>query len=125
MPAPERGFGLPLFHPGGGFRIVEDSQRLRELILSILLTRKGERVMRPDFGSDLMTLAFQPNTEVLRHQARLSIVEALARWEPRVEVVDVRVEPEARSSPGTLSVILSYRIKPGRETQELSIPLEP
>lgn len=125
MPSAEPGFGLPLFDPSGRFRIVEGPERLRELILSILLTRKGERVMRPDYGSDLMSLAFQPSTEALTHQARQAIIGALARWEPRVEVVDVRVESGKRSSPGSLVVSLSYRIKPDGDAQELSITLEP
>lgn len=59
----------------------------------ILLTRKGERPMRPGFGSELHSLIYQPNDATTCGLARRYVREALAMWEPRIAVLDVFAEP--------------------------------
>jgi len=64
---------------------------LRTSLMNILITRKGEKVMRSDFGAGLEDEVFEPldDTESLR---LMSIVgEEVTKWDPRMEVVDVRV----------------------------------
>lgn len=38
------------------------ADHVRDLIEQVLFTAPGERVMRPDFGSGLMALVFEPNS---------------------------------------------------------------
>lgn len=115
-----RGFGFPLF-VNGRLRITTGPQRIRELILAVLLTRKGTRVMRPDFGSSLHELAFRPNGPGLRAEARMMIEEALIRWEPRVEVVDVNTD---ESMIDALVINLSYRVLATDEFENVSLSLQ-
>ena len=49
----------------------------------------GERVMRPDFGCAIHELVFAPNSATTRGMAEHYVREALLRWEPRVEVLEV------------------------------------
>ena len=65
----------------------EDS--IAESIRIILATIPGERVMRPDFGSDLHRLAFAPNTPDTAAQAVYYVQDALKKWEPRIEDIEV------------------------------------
>lgn len=60
-------------------------------LLQLLLTNPGERVMLPEFGVDLRSLLFEPNDTLLEIEARRRIIQALERWEPRVQIQDVVV----------------------------------
>jgi len=65
--------------------------------------------MRPDFGCGIHDLVFEPNSAALRGLVQQNVHEALVRWEPRIDVVDVRVETplEARNH---LLIRIDYRI---------------
>lgn len=75
-------------------------------IKQILLTEQGERVMRPDFGTRLRRKLFEGITPNLVAQIQKEIVEALARWEPRVEVnrIDVFQGKNAQDSQVTVNI---------------------
>ncbi|WP_083714810.1 GPW/gp25 family protein [Phaeobacter inhibens] len=68
---------------------------LRQSIEMILTTPIGSRVMRRDFGSRLPDLVDKNITQSLRMQMFAATVEALRKWEPRLEVQRVFVEPSA------------------------------
>jgi hypothetical protein len=53
---------------------------------------QGEVPWRPNFGSAIHLLKHQPQNETLQNLARIHVVEAIQRWEPRVKITDVRVE---------------------------------
>jgi phage baseplate assembly protein W len=50
---------------------------VRELIEQVLMTAPGERVMRPDFGSGLLALIFEPNSTVLAATTQMLVQAAL------------------------------------------------
>ena len=61
---------------------------VRDMIEQVLLTSPGERVNRPDFGSGLLELVFEPASELLVAATELRTRAALQRW--LGDVVDVR-----------------------------------
>lgn len=69
-------------------------ENVRESIRLILLTEPRERLMREEFGCGLRQFLFEPNTPGTRALIRERVVRTLARWEPRVRVEDVAVEPD-------------------------------
>jgi len=95
-----KGPGFPLEKGLYGYpRIKEDIELIKDSIKQILLTRKGERVMLRNFGSNLHKLIFEPNDELLKELVRVEVEEAIKEWEPRVEIVKVeteRIEHEVR-----------------------------
>ncbi len=70
-----------------------DDRSIRDVMLNILLTRPGERLMRPEFGAGLLNFIHQPNNETTRNLIAGVVRKSLAQWEPRVLVDDVLVEP--------------------------------
>lgn len=68
-------------------------ENVRESIRVILLTEPGERLMREAFGCGLRRFLFEPNTVTTRQLIRDRITQAIGRWEPRVALEDVAVEP--------------------------------
>jgi phage baseplate assembly protein W len=87
-----------------------DEVSVRQSIEIILSTRKGERVMRPDFGCDLDRLLFAPNNGATQALAEFEVREALVAWEPRIEVLDVRARAGGASGEQLL-IDVSYRVR--------------
>ena len=85
-------------------------EKIRQSIWIILSTAPGERQMRPDFGCGIHDLVFEANTAALRGLVQQRVLESLTRYEPRVDVTDVRVEtpPEQRNY---LLIKIDYRIR--------------
>lgn len=123
-------YGSGLSHPfrlgmtglstSAGPRKVEESIRL------ILGTQYGERVMRPTFGCNLRSLAFAPVNAATANLARYYVAEGLARWEPRIEVLDVTTGiPDGE--PQELVITITYRLRATQDVHNLVYPfyLEP
>jgi phage baseplate assembly protein W len=87
-----------------------DEAKIQESILVILGTARGERVMRPDFGSRLHELVFAPINTSTRGLIIHYVTEALVTWEPRIELlrVDVTEEDALR---GILQVSIEYKVR--------------
>lgn len=49
---------------GNGFEFLDKNKLIAEEIKRILLTRPGERVGKPEFGSRLLELIFEPETSI-------------------------------------------------------------
>ena len=121
-----RGFAFPLrLDPHRRIDVSAGEQRIRESIVTILGTEQGERLMRPDFGSRLRSLVFAPNSPATANLARFYIEDALARWEPRIDQVQVVVEPPGQGG-ASLNLRILYRIKATGANQGLAftLPLE-
>jgi uncharacterized protein len=109
--------------PTGVLATVDGDQSVRQAILLLLITRPGERVMRPQYGSLLHRLVFAPNDATTAGLAIHYVRQALIRWEPRVEVLDVDAgaDPDA---PEQLVITLRYRVRASRAEATLTIPVE-
>jgi phage baseplate assembly protein W len=94
----------------GGVAMVDGDQAVRQALLMLLSTMPGERVMRPGYGSRLHRLVFAPNDDTTAGLAIHYVREAIRRWEPRVEVIDVDAgaDPDA---PWRLLIRLDYRVR--------------
>jgi phage baseplate assembly protein W len=77
--------------------------------------------MRPTFGFCIHDLVFQPNTAAFRGIVQQKVQESLTKWEPRIDVIDVRVEtpPEGRNY---LLIRIDYRIRTNNALYNLVYP---
>jgi uncharacterized protein len=57
-----------------------EDDHVRDLIEQVLFTTPGERVNRPDFGSGLLRLVFDPNREELATATQLLVQGSLQHW---------------------------------------------
>jgi len=77
---------------------------VREDIKILLLTKKGERLINPDIGTNIPILAgqlFEPhNREVLEQQIGAEIRGALAAWMPYVKLKGINVYSDVDAPPG-------------------------
>lgn len=117
-----RGWRFPVaFDPaGGGIATRELEQNIEQSITLILGTRPGERVRLPEFGCRVQELLFAPHTQATASLVAHHVREALARWEPRIDVTDVETRAEAQ---GAVRVVVHYRIRSTAELQQLDLVL--
>jgi phage baseplate assembly protein W len=92
-----------------------DEDHIREMIEQVLFTSPGERVNRPTFGSGLMQLVFQPNSDELAATTRFLVQGALQQW--LGDLIEVN-NLEVQNIDSSLLVTVVYTI---RSTQENKI----
>ena len=99
----------------------QGEENIEHSVRVLLLTAIGERQMRFDFGSRASELLFAPGGE--RHLRLLenTIREAIRDWEPRIDVIDVMVEPDL-SEPERVTVSLSYQVRATNTRSNLVFP---
>jgi uncharacterized protein len=96
--------------PTGSLRYVSDAELVEQSIEIILGTSPGERQMRPEFGCRIYDLVGEANTAALRGMVQQKVREALVRWEPRIDVLEVRVDsPDDQKN--RLDIWIDYRIR--------------
>ena len=60
-------------------------------LVNLLLTRRGERLMQPNFGSPIPEFVFEQNTDSNRTDLRFGIIETIEFWLPYISLRDVQV----------------------------------
>jgi phage baseplate assembly protein W len=103
------GFPLAIDPATSGLARAEYEESVRQSILIILGTAKGERVMRPDFGCGIHDLVFANNSPTTVGRLIREIHESLLRLEPRIDVTQVDVTPGATSN--VLLIDIDYEVR--------------
>jgi phage baseplate assembly protein W len=87
---------------------VEYEEDIRQAIRIILETSPGERVMRPDFGSGLRAMVFEPLNYTTLALVKQRVEQALVVWEPRIDVREVTISGAARNR---LDIDIRYEVR--------------
>lgn len=102
-----RGWRFPILpDETGSLGYCEGQPNVEQSLKVLLLTAIGERAMRPTFGTDARGLVFAPGSEQYLRRLEQSIQDAVRDFEPRVDLVDVRAEPDA-TEPGAVPEAVS------------------
>lgn len=117
-----RGWSFPIATDLDG-RIVESSEeeQVRQAIELILRTAPGERVMRPDFGCGIHELVFDTMSDEAIGRVQGEVTDALAKWEPRITVLEVTAQqdPDERTR---LLVEIDYSVRSTNSRFNLVFP---
>jgi len=105
----------------GHFQTVQDDEDVRESIGIILQTAKGERVMRADFGCGIQAFVFADTSATNLRMMENSILEAIIRWEPRVENVSVQATLDPQED-GKVLFKVGYAIRTTNTVYNLVYP---
>lgn len=106
------GFSFPIQvdKATGRMQTVSLEEDIQQAIRIILTTRKGERVMRPDFGCDIYDYAFASTDYTTLVQMEQAVREALVIWEPRIIDVEVQID-STQEREGVLLIEISYVVR--------------
>lgn len=108
--------------PRGSVAMVADLASVSQAILILLSTLPGERVMRPDYGCQLHHLIFSPNDETTAGLAIHYVRQALDRWEPRVEILQLDARQHAEY-PEQLVISLTYQMRATQQIEQATFAL--
>lgn len=113
----------------GRARTVSEEEDIAEAVRIILFTRKGERVMRPDFGCGIQEFVFMTMDYGTVRAMEREIVDSLIAWEPRIidpdaevglerlqeGLVEIRVSYVVRSTNNPFNLVFPYYIQEGQQ----------
>ena len=105
----------------GGLALARGVEDIEQAIALILGTAPGERPMRPEFGCAVHEVVFDTIDAAIIGKVQTAVHQALERWEPRIEVVDLDVE-QSDAHAGTLLVDITYRVRTTSGLQNLVYP---
>jgi phage baseplate assembly protein W len=95
-----------------------DARHVLDMIEQLLLTRQGERVNRPDFGSGLMHAVFAPNSPQIAAAIEFSTRAALQRY--LGDVIEV-TRLATRVEDAALTLEIDYALRGTGETGTATI----
>lgn len=97
-----------------------DDDLIRQALIQLITTQKGQRVMRPDFGTDAWKFVFEDNNLALAALIQTEVGQSIAKNESRVILIAIQVE---RDNDGNVIVTIQYVIPATAQTQTLSVSL--
>ena len=117
-----RGFTWPLaVDHTGAIGLSDGVPDLDRSIEIVLMTAPGERLMRPQFGCRIWDLLFEPVTGNLLGLIAEAVREALAQWEPRIVVEDVKPEADP-ANQALVRIQITYRVRATNDRRNLVYP---
>ena len=104
--------------------VIKNETAIARSIRNLILTRRGERFFNPLLGSQVSALLFE-NIDLLTGAAIKDEIEiTVSNFEPRVELTDVKVEPDYDNSEFNVTLfydIIGIDVEP----QQLEFALQP
>ena len=104
----------------GRFVTVSGTRSVKEAVYLILMTQLGERVVRPGFGSDIMSYTFMDTGTTMMSMFKRNIMETIISQEPRIADVDVDLEYNERE--GAIIVNVGYVVSSSNTRDNLVFP---
>ena len=106
------GITLPLQFGENTFeQSFQTKDQIKSNIKNLLLTKRGERILQPQFGSGLQSLLFEQNVDDLEGKIEDTINESLEQWLPYVtaEEIDIESTDELRDN-NKINVSIKFKI---------------
>ena len=89
--------------------VSRDASAIKQAIVNLLLTNKGEKLFDPEYGSDIRSYLFEPLDYATANQVQSNIRYTIAKWEPRIGVTNIEAVPNYDDNG--FDVYLEYEIR--------------
>ena len=99
--------------------VKKEDAAVKQAVLNLLLTNKGERVYDSDYGSNIGTYLFEPLDFGTAGTIKDEIVRTLKNYEPRVSIDECVVEPNIESNG--FDVRLDFQVLSRADVPPISI----
>lgn len=100
----------PSFHEDhAAVAMVEEGEDIRQSLFILLSTIPGERIVRPAYGCDLMSMVFERLNTNTKTQIVFMIEMAILHYEPRIKIESIDVTADTEDY-GILYIHLNYTI---------------
>jgi uncharacterized protein len=116
------GYGFERTALGVVLRGASTEEQIKESLRAVLLTRKGERALAPQLGSELYRFLFRPLSESLLKEMREEVKAAISRSEPRVRVT--RVEVQRMETPERIGLRVHFDYLASQKSGQVKVELQ-
>ena len=87
----------------------QDNQAIKADLLHLILTRRGQRLYNPDFGTDLIRFIFEPNDALTEDGVKDEIRTVVKRFLPKLKLDEIIIAASEESEYAAV-VTISYTI---------------
>jgi phage baseplate assembly protein W len=90
---------------------------------NLLLTRKGERAHKVNFGTPLLDILFEPNVSELKQEIEVSITDAIAFWLPyiSIEQFNIVTAEDDPNLPHNVSISITFGINGSLKSEIVTV----
>jgi phage baseplate assembly protein W len=120
------GITLPLQLGNTGYfaQSISIFEQVKSNFKNLMMTRKGERLMQPEFGTDLHNIVFNQITEETLDNMKLSVSAAVERWMPFLEVVEITANSPEDGDYNKVLLKVDYRFRSNPNvTDSITVPV--
>lgn len=101
--------------------MARDNVDIQESLWNLLSTSPGERIMLPEYGCGIWQLVFRNVNTAFKTQAAETVRQAILNWEPRIDVDEIAVTPDA-TTVGLVLISIAYTIRRTNSRSNLVYP---
>lgn len=100
---------------------VAEDEDIQQSLRILLSTQLGERVMQPRYGCNLQNLVFEKTDKTVITYLRDTIETAIIYHEPRIKLIQIKVNNEA-DQDGKVTFVITYLIRTTNTRSNLVYP---
>lgn len=130
-PAPAQGLKVGLILPRDvgfpnseqwNFDIARDLVTVESAIKHLLLTTRGERIMDPEYGTNITSYVFEPDDSVTCAMIQQDVMSAIERYAPFVAVQSIVIN--RKNSRNTIQVEIQLISTPAKQSFQVNLAYE-
>jgi uncharacterized protein len=95
----------------------DDASAIKADLMHLILTRKGQRLYNPDFGTDLLKFIFEPNDTLTLAGIKTEITSVVKKFLPKLHIDEINVVQSDESEYAAV-VTIKYTITDDVFSQE-------
>jgi phage baseplate assembly protein W len=117
------GLTLPIKRGNTGYfeQAFTSFEQTKANLKNLLMTKKGERVMQPEFGTGLDSLLFEPMDSTFETELQDTITETVSYWLPYVNIEEIDIEmTDAMKDQHMANISIQFTVGDTIETQEIT-----
>ena len=120
------GVNYPIQRSGDGYfdKTFTTLEHTKANIINVLSTKQGERLARPEFGTNLEELLFEPMSQQLETDIREEINSAINRSLPYVKLVELNVGREEERRLAAVEITFTTPFLPNERTENVDLLFE-
>ena len=99
-----------------------EKEKVASQLLHLLFTPKGQKLRKPQYGTDLIQYIFEPNENIAWQSIKTEIKNSVNRWLPGVDLTNVEVM--ASENGEQIFVRIDYSVRKGNYAYNNSIAVE-
>lgn len=101
----------------------DTADKVKSQLMHIIFTPKGQRIMKPEFGTDLIKFIFDPSDDMSWEAVKTEVSESVKRWATNINLRDIQVVKNEYDE-SQIFVRVDYSVTEGNKVTNDSVVVE-